>query len=155
MNVKKIARAAIVGALYAALTLAAAPISFGLVQFRISEALCVLPWIIPEATWGLFVGCLLSNVIGGYGMIDIVFGSLATLIAGLVTARMKKKWLACLPPVISNAIIVGAVLSVAIGVSYPVSAAYVCLGEAVVLYVLGLPLLILLTKTGIADKIKS
>lgn len=155
MNVKKIARAAIVGALYAALTLAAAPISFGLVQFRISEALCVLPWIIPEATWGLFVGCLLSNVIGGYGMIDIVFGSLATLIAGLVTARMKKKWLACLPPVISNAIIVGAVLSVAIGVSYPVSAAYVFLGEAVVLYVLGLPLLILLTKTGIADKIKS
>ncbi len=155
MTVKKITRAAAVGALYAALTLAAAPISFGLVQFRVSEALCVLPWMIPEAAWGLFVGCILSNVIGGYGMPDIVFGSLATLIAALATARIKKKWLACLPPVISNAIIVGAVLSLAMGVSYPVSAAYVFAGEAAVMYILGLPLLMLLTKSSIADKIKS
>lgn len=155
MNIKKITKAAIVAAIYAAITLAAAPISFGLVQFRISEALCVLPWVIPEATWGLFAGCLLSNIIGGNGILDIVFGSLATLIAALATARIKKKWLACLPPVISNAIIVGAVLAVVLDMSYWLCAAYVFVGEAVVLYVLGLPLLVVLTKSGLGDKIRS
>ena len=155
-RLQKLCRAAVIGALYAVLTLVWAPYSFGLIQFRISEALCVLPWIIPEAAWGLFAGCLISNIIGGNGMLDIVFGSLATLLAALATARIKQKWLACLPPVLSNALIVGGVLYyIGLGGSYLVCAAYVFVGEAAVMYVLGLPLLITLDRTGIADKIKS
>ena len=68
---------AMIGAVYVALTLAFAPISFGAVQFRISEALCVLPYFTPAAVPGLFVGCLLSNILGGAAPLDVIFGSLA------------------------------------------------------------------------------
>ena len=114
---RSIALAAVVGAAYAALTIGLAPISYGPVQFRISEVLCILPYFLPGTAWGLFIGCAVSNIIGG-GVLDIVFGSLATLGAALVTAWLGKKehtvgnsLLACLPPVVFNAVIVGAVVT--------------------------------------------
>ncbi len=144
-RLRKLCRAAVVGALYAAVTLLLAPISYGNPQCRISEALCILPWFFPETSWGLFVGCLLANLLGGNGPLDIIFGSLATLIACLITARIRLRGLALLPPVIVNGVMVGAMLAYVITpdsfwASCPVFAAEVAVGEAVAMYVLGLPL---------------
>ena len=86
-----IVQAAIVAALYAALTLIFLPLSFGhnIFQFRISEALTVLPALLPASIPGLFVGCIVSNILGGFGPIDIIFESLATLLAALVSRYIR------------------------------------------------------------------
>ena len=155
INTVTIAVSALIGAVYAALTLALAPISYGPVQFRISEALCIMPYFIPSTAWGLYVGCILANMFTG-NIFDIVFGSLATLFAGLLTARIGRKEhtlansaAACFMPVVFNAVIIGAVLTWAYGIkefadnsllSFAVNAAWVGFGELVVFYVLGLPL---------------
>ena len=155
----KIALAAVVGAAYAALTIGLAPISYGPVQFRISEVLCILPYFLPCTAWGLFVGCAISNLIGG-GVLDIVFGSLTTFAAALLTAHIGKRkhtiansLMGCLPPAVLNAVIVGAVVTAVFTVEgetvnpfthwglYAAAAASVGLGEAVVLYALGFPLM--------------
>ena len=83
----------------------------GVVQCRFSEALCVLPFFFPETVWGLFAGCLITNILSPYGLLDLIVGSLATLIAALLTARCRKKWLAPLPPVVLNTLLVGAVIA--------------------------------------------
>ena len=103
---------AVIAALYAALTLLLAPISYGNLQCRVSEAMTLLPMVFPSAIPGLFVGCLLANLLGGCTVWDIVFGSLATLIAAIGTYTLRKKpLLAALCPVVANGVIVGAVLS--------------------------------------------
>lgn len=159
ISTRTIAFAAVVGAAYAALTLGLAPISYGAVQFRVSEALCILPYFIPGAAWGLFVGCAIANTMGG-GILDIVFGSLATLGAALATAWFGKREhsvgnsiMACLMPVAFNAVIVGAVVTAVFTVEgetinpfthwslYVAAAASVGFGEFVVLFALGLPLM--------------
>ncbi len=112
-NTRQLALAAIIAALYATLTMVLYPLSYGPVQFRISEALTVLPFLFPAATPGLFVGCLIANLMSGYGPIDVVFGSLATLLAAYLTMKSPNKWLAPLPPVLCNAVIVGGVISYA------------------------------------------
>lgn len=150
-SVKELTFAAVIAALYAALTLLLAPISFGPVQFRIAEALCILPFFFPCSIWGLFVGCILANLIGGYGILDIVFGSLATLGAALCTSGIRNKPLAALPPVIFNGVIVGALLAWTLAKStflrsFLVFGLQVAGGEAAVLYVLGLPMLYLLPR---------
>ena len=150
-----IAASAIIGAAYAVLTIALAPISYGAIQCRVSEALCILPYFIPGSAWGLFAGCMVANLLTG-NIMDILFGSLATLAAGLCTAAIGKRAhtgrsaaLACLMPVLFNAVIVGAVITGAYngmhifkhpGV-FALNALTVGLGEALVLYVLGLPLI--------------
>ena len=114
MTVRKLVQGALIGALYAVLTLAAAPISYGLMQVRISEALSVLPYFTAAAVPGLFVGCIVANLLGGAALYDVIFGSLATLLAALLTRWFKKrgfsKWLAPLPAVLVNAVIVGALM---------------------------------------------
>ena len=85
----RLAVSAVVAAAYAALTVALAPISYGAVQFRVSEALTVLPFLMPFTAWGLFAGCILANLYTG-SVVDILFGSLATLLAALLTARFGK-----------------------------------------------------------------
>ena len=156
-RLRKLCRAAVIGALYAAVTLLLAPISYGNLQCRVSEALCILPWFFPETAWGLFVGCLLANLVGGNGPLDIVFGSLATLIACLITARIRLRGLALLPPVIVNAVMVGAMLAYVFSqdtfwAAYPVFALEVAVGEAVAMYVLGLPLSYLLERIPYVKK---
>ena len=143
LTTRRLVRGARIAALYAVLCMAFFSISYGDVQFRISEALTVLPILMPEAIPGLFVGCLLSNVLGGYGVMDIVFGSLATLLASLATYFMRRlpAWIAVLPVVVVNALVVGYfTLHLAAGLPFWPSALSVGLGEAVVVYVLGLPL---------------
>lgn len=153
-----------VAALYAALTMLLAPVSFGAVQCRVSEALCVLPFFFPFSVWGLFVGCVIANLISTVP--DIIFGSLATLLAAVCTMMIGKtrpdsvasKVLACLPPVIVNAIVVGAVVTfgmtqtpggAAFWRTYPVVALQVGAGELIALYALGLPILLVMPKTGL------
>lgn len=145
-RLRKTVRAAVIAAAYAILTFIW-PFSIGPLQCRISEALCVLPFLMPEAVPGLFVGCLLGNLIEGAVPLDVVFGSLATLLAALVTRYFgKKKWppfLAPMPAVIFNAVIIGLLLSKAYdyGLPFSVAALQVGGGEAISCYVLGLPLL--------------
>ena len=136
----------VVAALYTCLTLAFAPISFGPLQARIAEALFVMPCFINAAMPGLFIGCMLSSILTGAPVYDVIFGSLATLIASLLTARLEKRsaseFLLPLPTVLSNGIIVGMILKFfyAENLSLPLLMLYVALGEALVCYLLGLPL---------------
>ena len=141
-----LARGAMLAAAYAALTLALAPVSFGAFQFRVSEALTVLPWFYPEAVPGLFVGCLVANLFGGNGLLDVVFGSLATLGAALLSRRMKNPWLVPLPPVVVNALVIGAVLSYVLDLPFWMTAGEVGLGQLGACYVLGMPLLLFLKR---------
>ena len=139
-----------IGALYALLTVVFEPISFGVsgaFQFRISEAMTLLPVLTPAAVPGLFVGCVAANLLCGAPLPDIVFGSLATLVADLGTRKCRSKPLwAARPPVICNGIIVGIMLSVVYTIPLAWGCFTVALGELVVCYLLGLPLLKALQK---------
>lgn len=145
---RKLARVGIVAASYTAVTVLFLPISYGPIQVRVSEALTVLPYVSPSSIWGLGLGCMLANVFGGYGVYDIVFGSMATLGAGLLTRMMPSPYLAPVPPVFVNALVVGAYLSVLTGFPLPMAVLYVGLGEAVACFALGLPLLLFILRRG-------
>ena len=137
-------RAAIIAALYAALTLLLAPISYGEVQIRFSEALTILPVLLPEAVPALAVGCLLANILGGCTIFDILFGTLATLLAALCTRRLKDRfWLAAAMPVLFNGVIVGAVVHFCYApvIPLPLCMLSVAAGEAVACLIAG-PLLL-------------
>lgn len=156
LKVRRLVFSAVVGAVYTAITLLLAPISFGPIQLRVSEALCVLPFLYPGTVWGLFVGCLLSNIIGGLGLLDIVFGSLATLAAAFLTSKIRNKYLAALPPVLINAVVIGAVIAAtstpgAFWASFPVFALQVGIGQLGACYIIGLPLLHFLPKIPALD----
>ena len=146
---------AVIAALYAALTIALAPISYGPLQFRVSEGLTPLPFLMPGSVLGIAIGCVLANLYTG-SILDIVFGSLATLLAGLATAwfgkkgnTVKNRVLGCFMPVVFNAVIVGAVLTWGYQLqefasplkSYGFNALTVGVGEAGVLYLIGYTLL--------------
>jgi uncharacterized membrane protein len=156
------ARGALVGALYVVLTLVSSMLglSSGVIQFRISEALCILPIFMPEAIPGLFIGCALSNLIAGGVLWDIIFGSIATLI-GAALARVLRKlpdkyiWLTTLPTVFANAFIVPFVLIHAYGASdsYAFIAFTVFIGEAVCATGLGTALYFALKNTKALKKI--
>ena len=125
----------------------------GPIQIRLSEALCVLPFLIPSTAPGLFVGCFLSNLLSPYGWIDVVCGSMATLVAAYATAKMPNRALAPLPPVIANGVIIGAMLTwYELGFTagfwklFAVNALWIGLGEAVSCYILGNLLLHALTR---------
>jgi len=142
--------AAAIAALYVVLTFLAN--AFGLanyaVQLRFSEALTILPFFTPAAIPGLFVGCLLANIFTGAALPDIIFGSLATLIAALGTWKLRNhKWLAPLPPIIANAVIIPPVLLFAYGIK-PLWFSFltVTLGEILSCGVLGMLLLFALQK---------
>ena len=145
-NTRFLVQASLIAAIYTALCMILHPISFGFggVELRISEALTLLPVLTPAAVPGLFIGCLLSNLLGGATMLDVVFGSLTTLAAALLTRKLRAKpYLAALPPVIMNAVVIGALLRFAYGVSMPL---WLCmtsigLGQAVACYAIGLPMM--------------
>ena len=150
LTTKKLTAAALTGAAYAVLSYFGSVfgITYGPIQCRFSEALCVLPFFLPEAVPGLFVGCLVTNLMSTVGPLDIIFGSMATLLAALWTAKMPNKFLATLPPVICNAVIIGAMIAWYEGgfsAQFPALFAYnaltVGIGEAIACCVLGLLLL--------------
>lgn len=135
-------QAAMIAAVYVVLTVVFAPIAFGQVQIRIAEALTILPLFTPAAIPGLFIGCLIGNIVGGAVLPDIIFGSLATLIGAIFTylLRNQSKYLAPLPPIIANIIVVPLVLRYAYGVLLPIPFMMltVGIGEVVSCGVLGI-----------------
>lgn len=115
-------QAAMIAAIYVVLTVVFAPFSFGSVQVRIAEALTILPAFTPAAIPGLFVGCLIGNILGGAMLPDIIFGTLATLIGAVFTyiLRNQNKFLAPLPPIVANTVIIPYVLRFAYGEAIPI-----------------------------------
>ncbi|MBQ8804338.1 MAG: QueT transporter family protein [Tyzzerella sp.] len=115
-------QAAMIAAIYVVLTVLFRPFSFGEIQVRIAEALTILPYFTPAAIPGLYIGCLIGNIIGGAILPDIIFGSFATLIGAVFTYLLRKqnKYLAPLPPIIANIIIVPFVLHYAYGIALPI-----------------------------------
>lgn len=161
---------AMIAAIYTALCLALAPLSYGMVQIRVSEALTLLPVFSPIGVWGVTIGCALSNLVGFFsGMtmgIDVVFGTSATLIAAVMSRRLRRirtfglPIAAALPPVLVNAVIIGAEiawLSAAEGESFLpaflLSALWVGLGQLVACVGFGLPMVALLERTGMAKRL--
>jgi uncharacterized membrane protein len=154
---KALVRGALIAALYCALTLLAlvtpfGVLSFGPVQVRIAEGLCILPAFTPVAIPGLFVGCLISNIVGaafgyGGGLLDIVFGSLATLLSAYLAWALRRwQWLVPLPAVLINAVIVGIVLYVSVNAPLWLTVLSVGAGQALACYGLGMPLMALLRR---------
>ncbi|WP_342758138.1 QueT transporter family protein [Kineothrix sedimenti] len=143
-------QAAMIAAIYVVLTFVAN--AFGLanyaVQVRFSEALTILPFFTPAAIPGLFIGCLLSNILTGCALPDIIFGSLATLAGAFFTYKLRRyKWLAPVPPIIANMIVIPPVLLYAYGIR-PLwfSVITVTAGEIISCGVLGMLLLLALEK---------
>ena len=143
-NVTFLTQAAMIAAIYVVLTYVFAPFSFGEVQIRISEALTILPLFTPAAIPGLFVGCLVGNILGGAILPDIIFGSIATLIGAIGTymLRRQRPVFGTLPPIIANIVIVPFVLRYGYGVALPIPFMMltVGIGEVASCLVLGLVL---------------
>lgn len=150
---RRICVGGVIAALYAVLTLALPMLSYGPVQIRFAEALTVLPFFLPEAIPGLAIGCLVANLLGSPYVLDWVFGTLATLLAALWTSKLKHKWLAPLPPVICNVVIIGAEIAwfeAGFSSAFPAAWAYngltVGVGEVLACYILGMMLVKLLPR---------
>ena len=119
----------------------------------------MLPFLCPTTVWGLFVGCVITNLLSPYGPLDMIFGSLATLLAAVLTARCKHKWIAPLPPVLCNAVVIGALIAfqeVGFGAAFPLAFAYhaltIGLGQALACYGLGMVLLSVCSKLKLFGK---
>lgn len=145
-----VTNAAMIAAIYVALTYVFQPISFGEVQLGISEALTILPVFTPTAVPGLFVGCFLGNLLSGALLPDVILGSLATLLGAVGTRLLRnaKPVLASVPPILANALIVPFVLRYAYGVMLPIPLMMlsVAAGEALSCGVLGMLLYRLLKR---------
>ena len=118
-----ITEAAVIAALYVVLTMAFAPISFGKsgIDVRIAEALVILPFFTPAAIPGLTIGCVIANMIGGGIILDVIFGSAATLLGAIFGYLLRKnRWLVPLPAVVSNTVIIPFVLYYGYGVNLPI-----------------------------------
>ena len=144
--------AAIIAALYVVLTLVSAAfgLSSGVIQVRISESLCALVFFTPAAIPGMTIGCLVSNLITGANILDVVFGTLATLLGvwGGYLLR-KRKWLVTLPTILANTIIIPLVIVYGFGVkdvALPLVALSVCVGEVISAGIFGMGLLGVLEK---------
>lgn len=168
-NTRNLVVAAMVAALYSALCLALAPLSYGMVQVRAAEALTLLPVFSPVAIWGVTLGCGVSNLVGFFtgmnvlGFLDVIFGTAATLAAAALSWSTRKIRLfglpvvSSIPPVLVNALVIGMELTVLeSGGFHPqvflMNAVGVGLGQAVACFGLGLPLVYILEKTGVARK---
>lgn len=145
---REVAIVGIIAAIYCVVTLALGFISYGPIQFRVSEILMFLPLLSKEYIVALTLGCFLANVIGPYGVPDIIFGTLATLISSVLvylTPKLfgKNKYtllIASIWPTIINALIIGWMLYKFVGLPFALSAFEVALGEFVVITILGLPI---------------
>ena len=174
-----VVRIGIVAALYTVLTLITTPIAFGPIQIRVSEALTLLPLIMPEAIPALFLGCILSNIFSAYGIFDIVFGSLATLLAGFltylvgryfrfyrkneITPEIKNKayttmffryFLGGLPPVLLNAIVIPLLIYfLSTKEGYWINFASILATQAIWVYALGVPMIMVMERR-FKDKVR-
>lgn len=144
--VRGIVRGALVAAVYVAVSYALAPVSFGPLQFRAAEGLTLLPMVFPEAVPGLFVGCLVANLIGPYGLPDVVFGSLITLGAAILTRVFRRSPVAYVSPIALNAIFVSAYLTFLTKVPYWALVLSIGASETISVLAIGVPLLKLMSR---------
>ena len=157
-NVKLLALNGVLAAVYAVVTVLTASFAYGPIQFRLAEALCLLPMLLPQTVWGVTVGCVLANLFSPVSALDVVIGSLATLLAALWVTRVRRVWLAPLPMTICNAVLVGGMLAWVYTPDNLVSgfflmAGEVGLGELAVGYVLGVPLILALKRTDVLQRL--
>lgn len=149
-NVSFFTHAAMIAAIYVVLTYLFAPFSFGEIQIRIAEALTILPAFTPAAIPGLFIGCLIGNILGGAILPDIIMGSIATLLGAIGTylLRSTHKFVLPIPPILANVLIVPYVLKLGYGVNLPVPFLIMTIGigEIIGCGVLGLVLYSALAK---------
>lgn len=147
-NIKKLVTTALVAAIYATLTLVLGAISYGPIQFRVAEIMVLLPFIKKDYIWGLTIGCFLANIIGPYGVPDIIFGTTATFLsvyAVYMTSKMMdgKKYallVSSIWPTVINAIIIGIMLNIFFGLPLMLSMAQVGFGQFIVITIIGVPL---------------
>ena len=164
-KIRTIVYTGVVAALYVVLTLPFAQIAYGPVQFRMAEALTILPVFGLRFIPGVSLGCLIANILnpGSLGPVDIIFGTLATVIAGFGSRWIgkKKDVLGIIPPIVANGLIVGFYLPFLLvdeGSTVRTSAVFLSMGEvalseAVVMVVIGLPLLFVIKRTSLKDKL--
>ncbi len=152
-TVANIAKIAIVAALYATLTVVLAPLSYGNIQVRISEFLVLLCFYNKKYSISLTLGCLIANLFSPFGWYDIVFGTLATLLACICTMYTKNVLLAGVWPVLFNGLIVGAEISILDNLPFWVCAGEVALGEIIAIFIFGRPVFKILEATPVFKKI--
>ena len=158
LTTRQIALCGVVAGLYAAITILTASFSYGNIQFRLAEALCVLVCFDPGVSVGLTLGCLIANLFSTVSALDIFVGTAATLLTCLLTANLKKAGLIPIPAILINGSLVGAMLAFvhtpdAFWQGFWLMAGEVALGEAAVMYALGLPLYLFLRKSGLTEKL--
>ena len=155
-SIRNLTHSAIIGAMYVALTWLSNVLGLasGAIQLRLGEALCILPYFTPSAVWGLAIGCLISNITMGSTLLDIVVGTLATIIGAIGTRKIKNKYLCPIPPVLANTVLVPFVIIISYTkewnlYAYLTTTLGVFAGEVISIYVLGLILLLAIEKTKI------
>ena len=153
-----IAACGILAAVYAVITIITTPLSYGLVQFRLSEALVVLCAFEPMLGIGITLGCFLSNLFSTVTALDMVIGTLATALACLWTAHCRKAWLVPLPNILLNALLVGGMLAFVLfphqlTAGFAIAFGQVAFGELVVMYGLGLPLYLFARRTRLVEQL--
>lgn len=137
INVNKLAKIAMVAALYAVLTVAIAPISYGEFQFRLSEVMVLLAFIDPLYIPGLVLGCAISNLFSPLGIIDVFVGSFATFLSVYMISKSKNLFVATLWPVLFNGVIVGAELYYVYQLPFLLTSFQVAFGEFIVVSIVG------------------
>ncbi len=148
--VRNLVFSAIVAAVYAAVTIGLAPLSYGPIQFRLSEILVLLAFINRKYIPGLVLGCLLANMYSQLGVMDIIFGTLATYISVELISRTKNLFAASLWPVLVNGVVIGILLNVLFKLPLFLTMAQVAFGEFVVVSIAG----VILFKTAILNNKK-
>lgn len=164
-STKALVRTAVIAAVYYAVTIAIPALSYQAIQFRVGESLALLPLVFPEAAIGLTVGCFLANIGSPFGWIDMVFGTLATLISGVLTAvigktfKTRRLWLKCLagalPPILINALMLPLVwLLFGIAEVYWLNAGTMLIAQTGAVAVLGTIIILALKKARLLEKSK-
>lgn len=146
LNSRKIAMVGATAAIYAVMTVAMAPISYGAVQLRLSEVMTLLAFANPMFVPGLVLGNFIANLFSPFGLPDVVFGTTATFISVLAMSNMKSMFTASFIPAIVNGLIVGLEIYVFTGMPFLSTAFYVAMGEFLVVTVLGYPVFRLIMK---------
>lgn len=141
-------------AIYVCLTVIAKPISYGQIQIRISELLILLLLFSPKHLIGLTLGCFISNLFSPMMGLDLIFGTSATFIGGLLIIICGRKWWTLIFPVITNAFLVGMMLNLAFGDAFWLSVGYVALGEAIVMIIADILYFILRKNEMLVDALK-
>ncbi|NLK01092.1 MAG: QueT transporter family protein [Clostridia bacterium] len=144
----KITRAGVIASVYIVLCLALQPISYGVIQLRVAEALTVLPILYIEAVPAIFIGVFFANIFGGLGIADMVVGSLTSLAAAYLTYIFRNSILAYLPPIILNAFIISIYLHILLNFPYWATALSIGISQSIVVFGLGYPLVKFLRKHG-------